>query len=115
MLAPTADLRQIARMNSAGGIDRRTVQERLLSDLENLHALGVRSLALFGSVARDEARPGSDVDVLVEFEPPIRYERYCAVRERLEELLECRVDLLTVGALREELRATIERDLLRVA
>jgi hypothetical protein len=83
--------------------------------MEALRALGVRSLALFGSVARDEARPDSDVDVLVELEPPIRYERYCEVKERLEALLGCRVDLLTVGALRDELRTTIERDLHRVA
>ena len=33
-----------------------------------LRELGVKSLALFGSVARDEARPDSDVDLLIEFE-----------------------------------------------
>ena len=102
-------------MNPEGTLDRRTVDERLRSDLKSLRALGVRSLALFGSVARDEARAGSDVDVLIEFEPPIRYERYFEVKERLEALLGCRVDLLTVGAMREELRVTIERDLHRVA
>ncbi len=102
-------------MNPNGGMDGRTALERLRGDIVNLRALGVRSLALFGSVARDEARPGSDVDVLVELEPPVRYERYCAVRERLEVLLGCPVDLVTVGSLREGMRATIERDLLRVA
>lgn len=44
-----------------------------------LRTLGVRSLALFGSVARDEATPASDVDVLVEFEPPITFDRYMDV------------------------------------
>ena len=37
---------------------------------------GVRSLALFGSVARDEARPDSDVDVLVEFEGPTTFDAH---------------------------------------
>ncbi len=37
---------------------------------EQLQELGVKSLELFGSVARDEARPDSDVDFLVEFDRP---------------------------------------------
>ncbi|XHX78072.1 MAG: nucleotidyltransferase family protein [Stenomitos frigidus ULC029] len=52
-----------------------------------LKTLGVRSLALFGSVARDEATSASDVDVLVEFEPPITFDRYMDVIFFLEDQL----------------------------
>jgi predicted nucleotidyltransferase len=41
---------------------------------ELVRRFAVRSLSLFGSVARDEARPGSDIDVLVEFEGPTTFE-----------------------------------------
>ena len=40
-----------------------------------IDAFGVKSLSLFGSVARDEAGPESDVDVLVEFDGPLAYRR----------------------------------------
>ncbi len=102
-------------MNADQSPDRRQIEARLRSDIEGLRSLGVRSLSLFGSVARGEGGPGSDVDLLVEFEPPVRYARYCDLKDRLEALLGRRVDLLTTGALRDELRPTIERDLLRVA
>jgi len=42
----------------------------------HLRANGVNSLALFGSVARDEAKPDSDVDILVDFELPLTFDRY---------------------------------------
>ena len=41
---------------------------------------GVRSLSLFGSVARDEARPDSDVDVLVEFNGPTTFDGHMGHR-----------------------------------
>jgi len=39
----------------------------------DLRSLGVRSLSIFGSVARDEAEPESDIDLLVEFDRPVGY------------------------------------------
>ena len=42
---------------------------------EALRNLGAKSLALFGSVARNEATAGSDVDILVEFESPSTFDR----------------------------------------
>ena len=49
-----------------------------------LRELGVRSLSLFGSVARDQAAPGSDVDLLVDFDPPVGYFHLFEVQDRLE-------------------------------
>jgi len=76
---------------------------------------GVRSLALFGSVARDEARPDSDVDVLVEFDGPTTFDRHMGLLVFLEDLLGCRVDVVTPTGLRPGHREAIEPDLVRVA
>jgi uncharacterized protein len=76
---------------------------------------GVRSLAIFGSVARDEARPGSDVDVLVEFEGPTTFDAHMGLLVFLEDLLGCRVDVVTTKGLKPRLRPLIDQDLVRVA
>lgn len=80
-----------------------------------LTALGVKSLALFGSVARDEARPDSDVDLLVEFAEPVGFFHLFRVRRRLEEILAAKVDLTTPGGLRPELRRGILAEAIRAA
>lgn len=71
---------------------------------------GVIDIALFGSTARGEARPDSDVDVLVSFEGPATSKRYFGVQFYLEDLLGCAVDLVTDKALRPELRPYVERE-----
>lgn len=75
----------------------------------------VRKLALFGSAARGEAGPESDVDVLVEFEGPARFSPFMDLRRDLEALLGRKVDPVSSKALRPELRPSIERDLIHVA
>ena len=75
---------------------------------------GVARLALFGSVARDTAKAGSDVDVLVEFDGPATSARYFGVQFYLEDLLGCPVDLVTEKALRPELRPFIEKEAVHV-
>jgi uncharacterized protein len=80
-----------------------------------LRELGVRSLSLFGSVARDQAAPGSDVDLLVEFDHPVGYFHLFDVQDRLETFLGCKVDLVTAGGLRPELRQGILAEAVRAA
>ncbi|RAH37877.1 DNA polymerase subunit beta [Halomonas sp. SL1] len=75
---------------------------------------GVRSLSLFGSMSRDEARDDSDVDILVSFDGPATSARYFGVQFYLEDLLGHPVDLVTDKALRAELRPYVEREALRV-
>jgi uncharacterized protein len=96
---------------------RDDVLQILAAHREEFAALGVRELAIFGSVARDEAAPGSDVDVLVEYEPGTRlsYFRVFELQERLEDLLGARVDLVTLGGLRSELREVILSEAVRAA
>src|SRR5262245_22843884 len=61
---------------------------RLAAAEDRIRALGVARLAVFGSVARDRARPDSDVDVLVQFRPGQKsYARFLDLSELLESLL----------------------------
>lgn len=76
---------------------------------------GVRSLRLFGSVARDEAAEGSDVDILVEFVGPRTFRGYMELRIFLEDLLGTDVDLITESGLKQHARPSVERDAIRVA
>jgi predicted nucleotidyltransferase len=79
-----------------------------------LQELGVKSLDVFGSVARDEARADSDVDFLVEFSKPIGLFGFSRVRLYLEDILGCPVDLGTQDALKEHLREPVLKDVIRV-
>ena len=71
---------------------------------------GVTRLALFGSVARGTAQPGSDLDVLVDFDGVPTARRYFGVQFYLEDLFGVDVDLVTADALRPRLRPYVERD-----
>jgi predicted nucleotidyltransferase len=76
---------------------------------------GVKRLALFGSVARDEARPDSDVDVLVDFDGPVTLDRYMGLKFHLEDALGARVDLVTTSGLKPRARPVVEREAIDVA
>ena len=75
---------------------------------------GVVDLALFGSPARDEAGPDSDVDILVSFDRPTDPDCYFGVQFYIEDLLGRPVDLVTDKALRAELRPYVEAEAVRV-
>lgn len=76
---------------------------------------GVASLAIFGSVARDEAGPQSDVDILVEFSGAATFDHYMGLKIYLEDLLGMRIDLATRQALKPRIRPAIEREAIHVA
>jgi len=80
---------------------------------EQLQSLGVKSLRLFGSVARDEARPDSDVDFLVEFSRSGGLFQLFELQHYLEDILECEIDLGTENALREHLREPVLKEVVR--
>lgn len=84
----------------ATGISREDIVQRLRVAEAQVRSLGVRRLALFGSVVRGKAHPRSNVDVLVEFEPGRKtYDSFLALGELLERLLERPVELVTTEAL----------------
>jgi predicted nucleotidyltransferase len=76
---------------------------------------GISSLALFGSVARDEAGPDSDVDLLVEFRETPGLAEYMGLKFWLEDRLGRRVDLVMDKALKPWARPLVEAEAIRVA
>jgi predicted nucleotidyltransferase len=95
---------------------RRNEVVRLLTEhQQDLRQFGVKSLALFGSVVRDESRPDSDVDILVEFEGAATFDRYMGLRFFLQDLLASPVDLVTRKALKPRLRPYVEQEAQYVA
>ncbi len=85
----------------------------LHSHHETLKSFGVKSLALFGSVARDDARPDSDVDLLVEFDRPVGLFTFVRLKRYLEEILDSAVDLGTPDSLKPDLREPVLRESIR--
>jgi predicted nucleotidyltransferase len=72
------------------------------SHASELRALGARRVGVFGSYARGEETPASDVDVYLEFEAGMKnYDRFYAIHELLERLFGRPIDLVTDGALSE--------------
>lgn len=75
----------------------------------------VTRLTLFGSVARDQAEPDSDLDLLVEFRgEKSRSKSYFGLMFYFEDLLERKIDLVTEEALRREFRPYVEDEAIRV-
>ena len=74
----------------------------------------VTELALFGSTARNEAGPDSDVDILVGYDELPDWKTYFAVGPYLEDLFGRRVDVCTFAELRQEFRASVAAEAVRV-
>ncbi len=81
----------------------------------DLHQRGVKSLAVFGSLARGEATPDSDIDLLVEFNRPVGLFEFIRLKMYLEDLTGKPVDLVTPDALRPAMRADILNEAIHVA
>jgi predicted nucleotidyltransferase len=79
------------------------------------HEFHVAALHVFGSVARNEARADSDVDILVDFVDAPTFARFMDLKFLLEDELEMRVDLVTRDALRPPMKARILAEARRVA
>jgi predicted nucleotidyltransferase len=84
---------------------------RLRAAEPELRARGIRHAALFGSIARGEQRPDSDIDILVEFEPGAEgsiYD-YMRLKEYVAGLFDGPVDVIDRDALKPHLRAPAAR------
>ena len=77
--------------------------------------MGVKSIAIFGSTARGEAREDSDVDVLVEFSGPATFDGYVDLKAYIESLLNRNVDLVTHRALKPRVKQVVEKEAVYVA
>lgn len=81
-----------------------------------LHRRGVASLAIFGTTARDEAGPDSDVDILVDLDPQSRISliEFIGLEDYLADLLSTKVDLVTRKGLHPDLAPQILREAVKV-
>ena len=79
-----------------------------------LEKYGVSYAGVFGSYARGDARPDSDVDILVKFSAPPTFSGYLALEENLRRTLNRDVDLITEGGVNKYLRPIVERDLVLI-
>lgn len=96
-------------------MNRDDVLQILAEHAGEIQEYGVTELRLFGSVARDEARSESDVDILIEVKRPFGYFQLVDLQEYLERILNRPVDLFTPGSVRDEIRDNVLRDAIRAA
>ncbi len=75
------------------------------------HRHGVTYLGVFGSVARGEAQPESDVDLLVRFRNPKSLLAFIAFEDQISALFSRKVDLLTDGSLSPYIRDKVLQDM----
>jgi uncharacterized protein len=95
-----------------GMIDREEVLAALREALPDLRQRWpIRSLGIFGSIARDDADVDSDVDVLVEFERPIGLSAFLALEDALRATVGRPVDLVSRAALKSHIGRHALRDL----
>jgi len=97
-------------------MNRDEIKRILTAHRADLEARGVRSLAIFGSAARGEAGPESDVDVLVELKPEahVGLLGLVGLKEYLETVLNCSVDVVTSEGLRAWMRERVVREAVRI-
>ena len=93
-------------------MDRTAAIARLKPHEAELRAMGVSGLSLFGSVARGDGGPESDVDLAARFDPAaeVGMVKYGTILERLRMLLHAPVDLVGEPARTARMQAEIDRD-----
>ncbi len=93
-----------------------TAISRLRAHEQELRGLGIARLSLFGSTARGEARPDSDVDLAVSFDAAagIGMFKLFAIEERLREIVGVQIDLVSEPAHRRRFQSQIDRDRVNV-
>lgn len=92
------------------GVTIETIRARRGEILAIAARHGARNVRIFGSVARGDACPGSDVDILVELEPGRTLLDHAALLLELEALLGCKVDVVTTPGLRPRIRDRVLRE-----
>ena len=89
---------------------RRVIEDKRDSILSIAAIHKVRNLRVFGSVARGEAGPESDIDILVEPGPGCGLLEHAALERELTDLLGRKVDVVSEGALRPRVRERVLRE-----
>jgi len=96
-------------------ISRDFVLSTLKEHSEDIKNLGVKTLALFGSTARNEATTDSDLDFLVEFKAELTFKRYMKLKFFLEDLFNKNVDLVIKTDLKPQIRESVINEAIHVS
>jgi uncharacterized protein len=93
-------------------MEKQDIIARLRENEAELKAHGVTHAALFGSMARGEDRPGSDIDILVDLDPAVvrTIFDYAGVKEHIAALFDHPVDVVDRGALKPRVRPRATAD-----
>lgn len=75
------------------------IKEKRGKILEITARHGATKVRIFGSAARGKTKPGSDIDLLIELQAGRSLLDIVAIKQDLEDLLNCKVDVVTEGAL----------------
>lgn len=95
---------------------KKELEQKLAAHRRELREMGVVSLAVFGSVVRNESTPQSDIDLLVEFDRDVGLFHLFRIQHRLEEIIGVQtVDLIQRGAIHPALREHILSEAVNVA
>ena len=105
-------LRDETPPSTGGGRDAVLRKQALIRTLARAH--GARSLDLFGSAARDEDGPGSDLDFLVALEPGRSLLDLIGLAEDLQEALGRRVEAVTAAGMKPRVLKEARRDAVRI-
>jgi len=96
-------------------MNKQDVLNKLTDSMREIRqSFSVKSLAIFGSTARNKADKNSDVDMLVVFNQKASFDLFMDLKFYLEDLLGTKVDLVTDKALRPQIRRAIEQELINV-
>jgi predicted nucleotidyltransferase len=97
-------------------LTKQELEKKLAAHRNELRKMGVVSLAVFGSVARNESTQQSDIDLLVDFDRDVGLFYLFEIQHRLEEIIGVpKIDLIQKGALHPALRERILSEAVNVA
>jgi len=92
-------------------LTKQEIHRRLAENERRIKEFGVKKIGVFGSFVRNEQKRKSDVDILVEFEKEkITFDNYMHLKFFLEDLFDCKVDLVIRDDLKHQLKPYILRE-----
>ncbi|RWB02794.1 nucleotidyltransferase domain-containing protein [Mesorhizobium sp.] len=97
-------------------MSRNEVIKQLQRNADAIKGMGATSLYLFGSAARDDAQPDSDLDLFIDYDPARRFSLIdlVGIKQFLEEKMSTEIDITTRDSLHPMLKAEIEQSAVRV-
>ncbi len=87
-----------------------TLRQRREEILAIARRYGAKEIRIFGSIARNEAGPNSDIDLVVEFEPGTSLLDHGGLIMDLQDALGCKVDVISARGMQDRLRSRVEAE-----